>query len=426
MRSWPMQELAAIISVKHGYPFESEYFSLSHGRYIVLTPGNFLEEGGFVLRPDKDRFYLGEFPPEYLLKKNDLILAMTEQTYGLLGSPALIPDDDKYLHNQRLGLVKILHPTKLDKHFLYYSFFMKYIRDVISSGASGTKIRHTSPDRIRKCKIPLPPLPIQRKIAAVLSAYDDLIENNTRRIAILEKMAEELYREWFVRLRFPGHEKTKIVKGVPEGWEHIELSEIAYINQSNVGKGFPNDWIDYLDISAVSTNAISKPDRMKFSEAPSRARRLVKHGDIIWSTVRPANRAFAVVLHPQNNLLVSTGFVVLTPRENIPFSFLHRVTTTNEFVDQMVSVAKGAAYPATSAEDFGKAKVWLPPPKLLEHFARVCDSIYLKAHYQRKQNELLSGARNRLLSRLMSGKIDLGHLDIHFPPSMREEDVAHA
>ncbi len=330
--------------------------------------------------------------------------------------------------NQAVAIVrpdsKKMVPAFL-KYFLLVDSTTKYLNALCPQSAQP----NLNLTQLGNLKFPLPPLPIQRKIAAVLSAYDDLIENNTRRIAILEKMAEELYREWFVRLRFPGHEKTKIVKGVPEGWKHVELIEIAFINQQNIGKGFPHEWIDYLDISAVSTNTISKPDRMKFSEAPSRARRLVKHGDIIWSTVRPANRAFAVVLHPQNNLVVSTGFVVLTPRGNIPFSFLHRITTTNEFVDQMVSVAKGAAYPATSSEDFGKAKVWLPPQTLLDHFARVCDSIYLKAHYQRKQSELLSEARNSLLSRLMSGKIDLEHLehlDIHFPPSMREEELVHA
>ncbi len=80
---------------------------------------------------------------------------------------------------------------------------------------------------MKQIKIPLPPLPIQRKIAAILSAYDELIENNNRRIAILEKMAEEIYREWFIRLRFPGHEKVKVVKGVPEGWEVKKIKNIV-------------------------------------------------------------------------------------------------------------------------------------------------------------------------------------------------------
>ena len=110
-------ELGNVIKIKHGYAFKGEYF-VDKGQYIVLTPGNFYERGGFKLRPDKDRFYSGQFPNEYILNKGDLILAMTEQGEGLLGSPALIPIANKYLHNQRLGLVNITNKSIIDKIYL--------------------------------------------------------------------------------------------------------------------------------------------------------------------------------------------------------------------------------------------------------------------------------------------------------------------
>jgi type I restriction enzyme S subunit len=106
---------------------------------------------------------------------------------------------------------------------------VKYCFDVykttLEAISKGTTQDNLSLDKLRKIKFRIPLHPNQCKIAAVLSAYDDLIENNNRRIAILEKMAEELYREWFVRLRFPGHEKTKIIKGVPEGWEIVSAGK---------------------------------------------------------------------------------------------------------------------------------------------------------------------------------------------------------
>ena len=102
---WQQTTLGEILHVKHGWAFKSEYFS-DAGEHIVLTPGNFYEEGGFKSRGDKDRFYSGDYPPEYLLSKGNVIVAMTEQGEGLLGSTALIPEDNRYLHNQPLGFIE--------------------------------------------------------------------------------------------------------------------------------------------------------------------------------------------------------------------------------------------------------------------------------------------------------------------------------
>jgi len=149
--SWHQITLGDAIHVKHGFAFKGQYFSDS-GEYVVLTPGNFNEEGGFRLRPSKDRFYTGDIPEDYVLDEGDLIVAMTEQGPGLLGSSALIPDGGKYLHNQRLGLIQDLDNTVLDKKFLYYLFNTGAVRGQISGSASGTKVRHTAPERIYRVK----------------------------------------------------------------------------------------------------------------------------------------------------------------------------------------------------------------------------------------------------------------------------------
>lgn len=122
-----------------------------------------------------------------------------------------------------------------NNHPLFLSKLLKVVLNANLNAAGA--VPGVNRNHLHKMKLFLPPLPIQRKIAAILSAYDELIENNMRRIAILEKMAEEIYREWFVRLRFPGHEKVKVVKGVPEGWEvkpFIELKGIEFI-KANLG-----------------------------------------------------------------------------------------------------------------------------------------------------------------------------------------------
>jgi type I restriction enzyme S subunit len=201
---WTHCKLGDLIEIKHGYAFQGEYFA-GAGSHIVLTPGNFYDEGGFKDKGEKEKWYTGPIPEDYVLNERDLIIAMTEQAEGLLGSSAVIPRSGLYLHNQRLGLVQIRDKSKTDMRFLYYLFNSKPVRQQIRGSASGTKIRHTAPSRIAEVKVRVPRLPVQRRIAGILSAYDDLIENNQRRIRILEEMARALYREWFVHFRFPGH-----------------------------------------------------------------------------------------------------------------------------------------------------------------------------------------------------------------------------
>ncbi len=143
--SWREIQLGDAIHVKHGFAFKGQYFS-DDGEHIVLTPGNFNEQGGFRLRPGKDRYYAGDIPEDYILDEGDLIVAMTEQGPGLLGSFAVIPKCDRYLHNQRLGLVQVLDNSVLDKQFLYYLFNTGSARGQINGSASGTKVRHTAPE----------------------------------------------------------------------------------------------------------------------------------------------------------------------------------------------------------------------------------------------------------------------------------------
>ncbi len=232
--SWRHCKLGELLEIKHGFAFLGEHFA-TDGTHIVLTPGNFFDEGGFKHKGDKEKWYRGPIPSDYVLNEGDLIVAMTEQAEGLLGSSALIPRSGLYLHNQRLGLVKVRDTQQLETRFIYYLFNSKPVRQQIRGSASGTKIRHTAPSRIADVKVSVPPLPIQRRIAGILSAYDELIENSQRRIRILEAMARALYREWFVHFRFPGHDTVPRVPSpigeIPQGWEVTTLGRLVEIRK---------------------------------------------------------------------------------------------------------------------------------------------------------------------------------------------------
>ena len=256
--------------MKHGFPFKSEYFS-NQGRYVVLTPGNFFEEGGFRRNAAKDKCFSSSFPTEYLLSKGDLIVAMTEQAAGLLGSTALIPTDDKFLHNQRLGLITSTS-DEVELEFIYHLFKTKSVREQIRLSSTGSKVKHTSPDRIYDVEVSLPLRTTQKRIASVLSALDAKIELNNQINAELEAMAKLLYDYWFVQFDFPmtAAQATSLgrpaLKGkpykssggkmvhnlafnrqIPEGWETREVGMIL-AKEPKTTK-IPN--ADYLESGAI-------------------------------------------------------------------------------------------------------------------------------------------------------------------------------
>src|SRR2546428_11437992 len=144
---WERARFSELFRVKHGYAFKSQFFD-SIGPYLLLTPGNFHEEGGFRDQGDKQKHYTGDVPPGFILNEGDLLVAMTEQADGLLGSSAWIPESNRYLHNQRLGRIVDLDEHRLDQRFLYYLFNTRGVFAHISGTARGSQARPTAPDRI--------------------------------------------------------------------------------------------------------------------------------------------------------------------------------------------------------------------------------------------------------------------------------------
>lgn len=244
---------------------------------------------------------------------------------------------------------------------------------------------------------------LQAAIEELISPYDDLIENNRRRIQLLEESARLLYQEWFVHLRFPGHEQVKITDGVPEGWEIKPLTAIAEVNQTSLKRGF-DERIEYIDISCVSTHNISDTTWYEFTEAPGRARRIVKHCDILWSCVRPNRRSHVLVWEPHDRLIASTGFAVISATQVSPF-FLYQSLTTNDYVGYLTNRAGGAAYPAVTAKVFEESLVLVPSHKLIEQYDDQVKDTYAQINMLQSQNAKLAQARDLLLPKLMSGEL---------------------
>ncbi|KYD27547.1 restriction endonuclease subunit S [Parageobacillus toebii] len=186
-KGWEVVSLGNLIEIKHGYAFKSKYFSES-GDYIVLTPGNFKENGGIKSKGEKEKFYNGDFPKQYLLNEGDLLVVMTDLVAEapLLGSPAFINENDKYLHNQRLGKVILKDENQTDIFYIYETLNSPYVRNIIRAGASGTTVKHTSPSRIKEIKVINPPSEIQKQFGQYLSGFFNLIKNNEKEVRDLQ------------------------------------------------------------------------------------------------------------------------------------------------------------------------------------------------------------------------------------------------
>lgn len=393
MTPWHRCKLGDLLDIKHGFAFLGQHFADS-GSHIVLTPGNFFDEGGFKHKGKKEKWYRGPIPSEYVLAAGDLIVAMTEQAEGLLGSSARVPESGLYLHNQRLGLVELRSPERADKGFLFYLFNSKPVRQQIRASASGTKVRHTAPSRIAEVLVEVPPLPDQQRIASILSAYDDLIENSQRRIAILEAAARALYYEWFVRFRFPGHESIALVPSslgaIPQGWEVTELGRLVDIRK---GKNITKRTIREGNVPVVAAGVAPAYFHNKANT----------RSPVITISASGANAGFLNLFH-EDVWASDCSYIDATTTPHIYYYYLwldHRRAA-------ITRLQRGSAQPHVYSKDLGKLEAVSAPTAVVDAFnSRVAPFFELRMRLC-AQIANLRRTRDLLLPRLLSGQIDAG------------------
>lgn len=296
-------------------------------------------------------------------------------------------------------------PERADPRFIKYLFDAK-LKLSFQKFTQGAAQDNLSQGKLLSLKFQVPEsVEHQKRIADRIAIYDDLIENNRRRIQLLEESARLLYREWFVYLRFPGHEHVKIVDGVPEGWHKQRLDDVAVINAQSLKSNFQGK-IEYIDISCVSTDSIDSTNWYEFEDAPGRARRRLRDKDIIWSCVRPNRKSHAFIWQPHDRLIASTGFAVISAKNISPF-YLYQTLSTNEYVGYLTNNAGGVAYPAVTAKVFEDSIILVPPSSITDAFDSFVSKSYQQINLLQQANKKLTEARDLLLPRLMSGEISV-------------------
>lgn len=300
--------------------------------------------------------------------------------------------------------------------FVYYLCKSSFLRDVAVGSMTGASGRQRADiEALKKTKILLPSINVQERICHVLNAFDDLIELNEARIKVIESTVETFYKEWFIRLRFPEFEKADFENGVPSNWTWIKLDEIAAINKLSISNKSVLKSINYIDISAVSTGRIDSVSPYELTSAPGRAKRIVANGDTLFSTVRPENRAFAFVLEAEDNLIASTGFAVLSPRQNIFAEFIYCLVSSDKFIEEMTIKAKGSAYPQVGFDEIRNFGFFGPKniESLLQEFHKFVHPLFEQKHKLHQVNACLKQTRDHILPRVVSGKLEVKELVDH-------------
>lgn len=400
---WLNCTLGELINIKHGYAFKSKFFD-NAGKYILLTPGNCDDKGGLKLKGDKEKYYVGKVPQDFILRDRDLLVVMTDlvQAAPILGGAFLIPEDDKFLHNQRLGLINIKNESFLNKKYLFYVLNTNIYRSQVRASATGTTVKHTAPERIYKCTIPIPDIKIQVKIANILSKYDDLIENNRRRIELLEESARSLYREWFVYLRFPVHEHAPIIDGVPQGWEEKPLSELCIdiresINPQNVPSATPYIGLEHIPRRSITLGEWSTADRVESTKFK------FQKSDILFGKIRPYFHKVSFTLLEG---ITSSDAIVIRPYEKLHYFYCLMLLSSDSFIKLASKTMKeGSKMPRADWSYLIKYQFIVPPKILLESFNSYINPIINQLENLAFQNIQLSQARDILLPRLMNGEI---------------------
>ena len=295
----------------------------------------------------------------------------------------------------------------------YFYFFLRPYLKAFEQQATGATTKFLTLKILNSINVAVPNIEIQRKIAAILSAYDELIENNKQRIRLLEKMAEEIYREWFVRFRFPGHDKVKFVKGVPEGWGVTTLGDIANFTMGQSPKSeFYNETGDGLPFNqGVGTYGERFPKKVKFCSIDGRR---AQQGDILFSVRAPVGRLNIA----DCDMIIGRGLAAICHknRYNSYLFYLLKVAFTNEDI-----IGNGAIFNSVGKNELQKFKIFRPNSDLVKQFDDLASKIDRQITLLIRYVENLTKTRNLLLPRLISGKLSVEDLNIQFPPSMAEE-----
>lgn len=396
---WTRQRLSDLISIRHGYAFSSAHFNSDGDGERLLTPGNFFAEGGFRDSGDKQKYFSGSVPPEYRLNGGSLVCVMTEQAPGLLGSTARLPSSTRYLHNQRIGLINVHDTSTHDAGFVYHLLNWQEVRREVATSAAGTKVRHTSPDRIGRIKVPVPPLPEQRYIASALDLWDaacDAIDQLARyKGERLRGLTQQLLTG---RRRLPAF--------ADQPWDEVHIGDVGAETSERCGE---RDDITVLSCTKTVglVDSLEYFGRQVFGEDLSNYK-IVHRGEFVYATNHIEEGSIGLLIH-RNRGLVSPMYTVFKPNNRVDPRFLYKLLKTERYRQ------KFQAWTSASVDrrgglrwsEFAAIKIPLPPLDEQRAIADVLDTAEKEIDLLAALREQIQQQKRGLMQKLLTGQIQV-------------------
>ena len=340
------------------------------------------------------------------VERNDLLFARQSLVLEGAGKCSIVMETssmtvfESHLIRVRLNLKKAYPPF----YYYYFASSLSPITSIVSQCAQAG-IRGSD---LGELYVDLPPVDTQHRIADILSAYDDLIENNQKQIKLLEEAAQRLYKEWFVDLRFPGHEHTKIVDGVPEGWEKCSLGDVIEFDPK---VQLTKDRVkQFVPMSALSTSSMVL-DMNEISETTSNSGSKFQNGDTLLARITPClengKTAFVHGLESDEGAVGSTEYIVMRSKKLNPY-MVYLLSRTNGFRQSAINSMSGSDGRQRAKADKLKALAYLlPPAGLIHSFEQMFSPMFEMVFALNQQTFSATQARDRLLPRLMSGEVEV-------------------
>jgi type I restriction enzyme S subunit len=405
--SWQKCRLGDVCRVIPGYAFKSSDWQNS-GIPVVKIKN--IRDDNTVDLSETDcvaESLLSQKLQKFVLKNGDILVAMTGATAGKVGK---VRTDRPILLNQRVAKIS---PVEADHQFIWAIVSSEEYQQKFFQLADGAAQPNMSGGQIESVEIPFPPLPVQRRIASILSAYDELIENSQRRIRIQETMARALYREWFVHFRFPGHETHPRVPSslgdIPQGWEARKLADFVttkygYTESTNVEPVGPK-YLRGMDINKSSFIDWSEVPYCPISPEDHEAYRL-RVGDVV--VIRMADPGKVGIVEQEVDAVFASYLIRVAPKEDrlSPY-FLFYLMESAEYYAYITGASTGTTRKSASAGVIVDYQFVLPPQKLVEQFERRVGEIRSLLTTLLKQIVNLRRTRDLLLPRLLSGQVNL-------------------
>jgi type I restriction enzyme S subunit len=412
--NWTEIRLEEIADFRNGVNFTNDSF----GKGIkVINVADF-----------KDRMYpeyesLGELDGEAkwhkdcFLKENDIVFVRSNGNKNLIGRSLFIknlPTNIRVTYSAFSIRLRFKSIEDICPEFYLYLFKSPIFRSILSQYGNGANISNLNQDILNNMYIPKPPLPVQEKIASILSSYDELIENNKQRIKLLDEMVEEIYKEWFVRLRFPGYENSEIVDGVPKGWERKPIDEFFSFSISKAKlKKFNNTKTYIATADVTDINITGQGEIIDWENKPSRAQLVPELNSVFFA--RMSNTYKVLVFSKTNKELIdelalTSGFLGLKALNEEILPYLFWLIKSNTFHNYKDVFANGATQVSLTNEGFHNIKLVEPSLSVIEKFGKTTSAFLNEIITLNKKNQLLQEARDLLLPRLISGKLSVEYL----------------